>query len=184
MAHQLEQAGDEVAFVGLIDANPLGVKKVKTVRERVAEHALELREMPASRWPAFLRSTGANVSERTRKQVRRRVRKHLYINRGRALPPGLTDMLELNAAASAGYVSPRYGGRVTLFRVHDPDEDRSGKVQDLRLRWQEFAAGGLDVRDVTSSGAGHISVLFEPHVGPLSEALETALTDAVDGRGA
>jgi aspartate racemase len=184
IAHQLEEAGHEVAFVGLIDANPLGVKKKVTVGGRIAEHLSELRAMPGRERLSFLRSTGSNVGERVRKQARRRVRRHLYINRGRALPPGLTDMTELNAAVTAGYVSPRYGGRVTLFRVHDPSDGDKTKLNDLRLRWDDFAAGGLDVRDVTSSGAGHISVLFEPHVAALGESLEAAISEALQERGA
>jgi thioesterase domain-containing protein len=178
MAHQLEQGGERVAFVGLIEAAPLGLRQKTTLPMRVGKHVHELRELAAGERVQFLRSTGLNVVDRVKKQARWRVKKHLYMERGRALPPGLTDMIELNFVAAVGYVSPQYGGRVTLFRVYDPAKGEN--VEDTRQRWREFAAGGLDVRNVISAGADRISVLFEPHVAALGAELEAALQEVLE----
>lgn len=176
MAHQLEAAGERVAFVGLIDANPLGLRPNVTTRMRIGAHMAELRALPAAERADFLHASGRNVVDRIRRLALWRAKKALYIDRGRALPPSLADMMELNFAAAAGYVSPMYGGRVTLFRVHNPEEGAG--PDDLRLRWEGFAAGGLEIRDIVSQGAGHISVLFEPHVAALAVELEAALQAA------
>ena len=180
MAHQLEADGERVAFVGLIDANPLGLRPRVTTSLRVWRHVTELLEQPAGRRLAFLHSTGRNLRERIEVGVRWQIKKHLYIGRGRALPSSMVDMMELNFAAAAGYVTPIYGGRVTLFRVYSPDEGEAAR--DMRLRWAEFAAGGLDVRDIVSTGAGHISVLNEPHVRALAAALEQAIVETLAER--
>ena len=178
MAHQLEAAGEPVGLVGLIDANPLGLRPRTTTSGRVREHVRELRELPSAERSAFLRSTGRNVRERVEKEVRWRIKKHLYLDRGRALrATSMEDMMELNYEAAVGYVTPSYGGRVTLFRVCG--ENERPKQGDSRMRWAEFAAGGLDVRDVVTNGGGHISVLFEPHVSALAEALERAIVETL-----
>lgn len=173
MAYQLEAQREPVAFVGLIDANPLGLRPKVTTTMRIGQHLRELRELPANEWGEFLHSTVVNLLERIRKQARWRTKKALYIDRGRPLPPHKVDFMELNYAAANGYVTPTYGGRVTLFRVHNPDDD--DQPNDLRLRWEGFAGGGLAVRDIVSEGAGHISVLYEPHVAALAAELEAAL---------
>jgi len=179
MAHQLEAAGEHVAFVGLIDAKPLGLRPRVTTPQRIRQHVHELFELPVAGRSTFLRETSRNAWCRLHAATRWSVKKHLYIARRRPLPTRIVDLTELNVAAADGYVSPRYGGRVTLFRVYNPDAGEHNG--DPRLRWDEFAGGGLDVRDIVSNGAEHIRVLYEPHVRALATALEQAIRETLTG---
>jgi hypothetical protein len=82
------------------------------------------------------------------------------------------DMLGLNYRLARGYVEPRYGGRVTLFRVL---HDGIGQEDDRRLRWADVAGGGLAVHDIEGEGIGHLTLLLEPHVRCLATELEAAI---------
>ena len=181
MAGQLETAGEEVSFVGLIEANPLGLRpRTATghqLRQLIRRNLAELFDLPVANLAAFMSSNARSLKKQIEKGLRWLIKKHFYLRRGRALPPSMVDMMELNYAAAAGYVTPMYGGNVTLFRVYNPEEGE--KPMDIRLRWTEFAAG-VDIRDIVSTGAWHQIVLQEPHVRPLAEALEEAIVDALD----
>ncbi len=180
MAHQLEEAGEDVAFVGLIDAKPFGLRKKMSVSARLGRRVREFRAASVEERVEVLRLTARNVWHRTRKQARWHFAKWVYIDRGRGVPASMQVMTDMTEAAATGYRSPRYGGRVTLIRVIG-SVDQVGP-EDVRLRWREFADGGVDVYDVGAEGVTHTVALFEPHVGQLAEVLETAISESLAER--
>jgi amino acid adenylation domain-containing protein len=180
MAHQLEGDGERVAFVGLLDAYPFGLRREARVAGLLWAHLRELRELPRAERLAFLRESARNASERLRRTLWWRVSKHVYLDRGRPLPARLNDSQALNQIAAHGYVTPSYGGKVTLFPASRVDWD-SG--QDRRLRWGELARGGLEVREIDSDGAAHLTLLREPHVRKLAAEIDATIIQALeDGR--
>jgi thioesterase domain-containing protein len=102
--------------------------------------------------------------------------KHLYLDRGQPLPSRLNDSEALNQMAAHGHQTPSYGGKVTLFPASRINYN-SGT--DRRLRWREFARGGLEVREINSEGAAHLTLLTEPHVAQLAIEIELAIGEAM-----
>ena len=181
MAHYLEQEGERVAFVGLLDAYPFGIRREAAVGGLVQSHLHELSELKLRDRLPFLLESFRNAWDRARRWLWWQVSKHVYINRGRPLPARLYDPEALNAIAAHGHRTPGYGGRVTLFPA-TPVNRESG--EDRRLRWGEFADGGLEVREIDSDGAAHLTLLAEPHVEQLAVEIEVAIGSALaeDGR--
>jgi aspartate racemase len=180
MAHQLEQQGGDVALVGLIDAAPFGLRGRITTSQRSRRHLQELLVLPRGNRLPFLMETSRHLGERVRRHVWWFVSKRLFLDRGRALPGLLHDMLAVNSVAAALYSTPKYGGRVTVFRAQRDDVEYQ---TDGRLRWADYAGGGVDVRDVASEGVEHLTLLTEPHVERLADALESAIVETLDDEG-
>jgi amino acid adenylation domain-containing protein len=176
MAHQLEREGERVAFVGLIDAHPFGLRREAGTGGLLAAHLRELRELPLRARPRFLAESARNAWRRQRAALWWRISKQLYLDRGRPLPARLNDPEALNQMAAHGYVTPGYGGRVTLFPAGRLNRE-SG--QDRRLRWGELARGGMEVRELAADGVAHLTLLKEPHVARLAGELEAAIAAAL-----
>jgi len=92
------------------------------------------------------------------------------------LPSRLNDPEALNQVALTATRRRAYGGKVTLFPATKINRD-SGI--DRRLRWAELASGGLEVREIDSDGAAHLTFLTEPHVVGLAAEIEAAISDAL-----
>jgi aspartate racemase len=85
------------------------------------------------------------------------------------LSEGFRAICEANYHALMGYRTQIYAGKITLFR---------GRTQPLFCRygadlgWSKIAAGGLAVNVIPGT---HGTILKEPHVKALAEALKEAL---------
>jgi acyl transferase domain-containing protein/thioesterase domain-containing protein len=92
---------------------------------------------------------------------------------GRPLPVSLHlfEVEEAHMRALNRYTPQVYAGKVTLMRASHRGEALS-KRDDPNLGWGPFAAGGLEIHDVP---AGHMTMLFEPHVRTFAEILKTLL---------
>jgi aspartate racemase len=180
IAHQLERNGQKVAFVGLMDVVPWGRDPTENVAQLGAKNARTLATLTRDELRPFLVKKWRHVYRRVRSVVRWQLARRLYLDRGRATPAWLADMQALNRRAAHRYVTPEYGGRVTLFRAQG---DRAEQEEDRRLRWSEVAHGGVDVRDVTSQDVTHLTMLLEPHVGQLAGEMEAAIAASLNGGG-
>jgi hypothetical protein len=88
------------------------------------------------------------------------------------IPEQFWRVLERHYEALGRYVPKPYPGRVTLFRA------RTRSLFGLHgsdLGWAKLACGGLDVRTIPGN---HASILKEPYVGALAEALQEKLWQA------
>jgi acyl transferase domain-containing protein/thioesterase domain-containing protein len=92
---------------------------------------------------------------------------------GRPLPVSLHlfEVEEAHLRALNRYTPQVYAGKVTLMRAALRGEALS-KRDDPNLGWGPFAGGELEIHDVP---AGHMTMLFEPHVGTFAEILKTLL---------
>ena len=68
-----------------------------------------------------------------------------------------------------GYVAPSFEGRIAVFRTHRQPHNR---IRDASLGWSKLAKGGVDIHFIAG---GHDSVLKEPFVQGLAEALRKCL---------
>ncbi len=137
MAHHLEQEGERVAFVGLFDAHPFGLRREAGPVGLLRAHLRELRRLERGERLPFLRESAANAWSRTRRRLWWQLSKHLYLDRGRPLPARLNDPVALNSVAAHGYATPSYGGKVTLFPATPIDPE---SASDRRARWESSPA--------------------------------------------
>jgi thioesterase domain-containing protein len=142
----------------------------------VSSHLRELRTLPGTQRLPFLRDSARNAWVRARRRLWWWTSKKLYLDRGRPLPTRLNNPEALNQIAAHGYRTPSYGGKVTLFPASTLKRETGA---DRRLRWGEFARGGLEVREIDSHGAAHLTLLTEPHVRSLAAEMESAIRAAL-----
>jgi thioesterase domain-containing protein len=93
---------------------------------------------------------------------------------GLPLPSWLKSVERVNRRAVNQYVTPASPGRVTLFRVLDAENTSFFR----KTFWTQIAEGGVDIRPVVSPGATHFTMMEEPHVRALAQALDRAISDA------
>ena len=165
MAHQLQQAGEEVGLVALFDATPFGHGSGRWPNTLMGR--------AQRRWRLFL-TAGAGKRLQMVPETGRRVLTRSLIDRKRPLPRVLRDVSLVNWLSMRGYRTPEYRGRVTLF-VQDVGP---GVDVERRRRLWSGVAGNLDVRTVVSAGVTHLTMLAEPHVAQLARELRAATDEA------
>src|SRR4029077_20079307 len=97
----------------------------------------------------------------------------IYKRYGRALPPVLKNIEEINFAAVKDYVPQTYAGDVTLFLASDLTAD-----YDLRDGWRELVTGEIKAHEIPGN---HINIIKEPHVGALAKKLRGCLDKVQKG---
>ena len=156
MACQLEASGETVAFLGLLDRRALRMKKTGTLKE-CAVHF----------W---------NDGTRRLKLALRIPVARLLLALGFPVPFMQKIMRGAIKRMDVTYhPETPYGGAMDLFLV----EKGTGVADDPARAWAPFAAGPIRLHPVMGT---HHSMLEEPHVRSLAEALELALAgDAAEG---
>ena len=178
MAYQLEQQGEEVALLVLLDT-PSPTVPTLTVPDRI----VLLRRRLARMGPQYvLQATQKKAVEsltRLKQMTSKPVRHTLLPSDFRSESVGEAFML-----AVKNYRPPIYKGNVVLFR---PALDEAYALQPGRVvnigggfvdhanYWGEFVAGGIDVEVVTGD---HDSMVLEPHVRALAAKLRVRLETA------
>ncbi len=197
MARQLQDGGDTVAFVGIIDAADVALAKrpfyitrmrLQRIRALAGESnsmmlvpALVGRAMNAVRWEITSRLQEA----RSRRTVRtiRRVNAAADGGGGAGQAEEAIPFLKLYEVAHklhrpAGMFE---GGRVTLFKA----TQGNGQKEDIAYRatYSDYALGwGRRVADdvtVVSVPGGHSSALQDPHVATLARLFQEAVDSAI-----
>lgn len=184
MAQQLKAAGDEVAFLGLLDAstpsypvplpgNGFLVKKANGNLRRFQHHCRTLAVVPSGDRLKY-------VSDRLKKGwVRvRRVANNTYLKTIRGfykrfredepLPSRYIQIEDKIWAAGMRYVPKPYPGKITLFRATNQPW---GIVPDPTLGWEGISKN-LEIHEVTGN---HGSLVAEPYVGGLVDKLQGCL---------
>ena len=159
MACQLEQCGERVALLALLDAYPSGWKSHLSAQARVME---SLRH-GARRTQTHL---GAIFGAGGWKHLRERLSlfRAAWTERAAAAARrvGLSreghDARRANREAQRNYVPSTYGGAAILFRSTTP---RAGIYQLAARAWRPLVQGGFEIVDV---GNGFGSPLTEPGV--------------------
>ncbi|MCP3958279.1 MAG: amino acid adenylation domain-containing protein [bacterium] len=163
MARQARDRGQEVEFLALIDtAPPLAEPPRIEQAELLAWFARDL-GLPAEPAPAGLdqvleRALAAGLPSSAPDVAR--LRRHY-------------DLFRNNVRAAHRYRGGRFDGRVTLFTAAErPPAEAREMAREMARAWGELAAGSVE--QVTVPG-DHFSLVREPHVRALAEALGGSL---------
>jgi surfactin family lipopeptide synthetase A len=171
MAQQLQEAGEQVALVALLDTHLHHT--LLPWRLRLYFYMMKLRQYAQSAIAGELHEKTFNV----RSSVARRLRGTRALQSSR-LPgqpdtsaPTLEEVQEGIAQAMVRYRPRPYRGRVTLIRAIDPHPDMP---TDPAAEWAPWVHGTLEIRNVPGD---HMS-MFEVHVATLAECLRQCLEEA------
>ena len=178
MARQLEEAGDAVGLLAMIDAAvpPPSVEGDEQPDEiSLLVGLAHMNNVPLSA-ERLRRLEGRGRLDYVVEQVR-------LVNEAASLELDvlrMESMLEaarINMRARARYVPRPYPKRVTLFRSeealpHDPADIRYEAYQDRTLGWERLSAEPVEIHLVPGN---HFTILAEPNIQVLAERLSFSL---------
>ncbi len=167
IAQQLNNEGEKVAMLALIDTQAPGWLKPLSVRERVSRHLTNLLRLQPQEKLTYLK-----------KKLTRR----FDSDNIRPLPQVQHKSLlqEAHEQADREYVPQVYSGRAILFRASEqPVEWLEEWLQwwgiDPKLGWGSLVTGGLEIHEVAGH---HMSIFKEPYIQVLAEKLQASLDQA------
>ncbi len=178
MACQLEDVGEKVGLLAVLDTSPLGYLKL---RMGLSDGAYRRRRM-LKKWRGHLRNLGQlglrekcnyvwgklqYAPAKTKHQVWKRLVR-LFEILGRPLPARLKIIQQLNFLAAANYTPRVYHGRVSLFTATGD----LNAVNDLQEGWSTLASLGVEVYEIPGD---HINIIKEPHVRTLAKKLSECM---------
>jgi amino acid adenylation domain-containing protein len=176
MAHQLEQAGETVDFLALLDASPYGHNPDPGFVDKQRAYAQRFREGDLSQKRALIAERAHNLHVKVRRRIW--ITGHaVYRRTGVALRPRFRDVRYANRWAMEFYVAGRASCRVTLFRA-DAASPRAAAV------WEQLTEGRLDIVQVPTPGARHDALMEEPHATVLGTELSARLAQLEAERNA
>jgi len=172
MSKQLAEAGEEVAFVGLIDSFSPNLP-LRPLGERAAIH---LRRMEAQ-GPSYVVDAVERRLVYEASTAKRRVAKLL----GKVFPERYRyeNMEDSWLVAERNYKPTPWSGRATLFRAREQSALSLWTAFQVNEQhgWERYLRGGVDVQLCPGN---HATMCEEPHVRVLAERLCSAL-DRVGG---
>jgi thioesterase domain-containing protein/acyl carrier protein len=187
VAHQLEQCGEEVALLALLD-HPVQVARtgLRSTLDRERAQVAGLRGIPA-RTRHITRRAPSVVGAACRRFARPGEEDHgplwwrahdFYVRTRRPLPRRLLDVTAVNRRALASYVPKPIRCRITLLRSDDDATD--GWFGDPE-RWRHIVAHA-HVHTVRSEGITHLTLMDDPHVQVVAPVLTQCIAEAMTRR--
>jgi thioesterase domain-containing protein/acyl carrier protein len=181
MAQQLQDQGEQIGLLALLDTYPSGYAKllrnevsfagtVKRGLRRTKSHLSNLGSLQAADKIIYVMKKARFAPRKAKSQIWRRVYQ-MYQSAGRSLPKTLRDIKEFNSLAVRNYVPKVYEGSVTLFWASA--DLRTSK--DLVDGWRALAGGGMEVHEIPGT---HLDIIKEPHVSHLATKLRSCLANA------
>ena len=179
MTRQLEAAGQEVAFLGMMDAWPEENTRRRLVNfvSKYYSKVLDFKAMTRPKKEKYLKQLVAQL--RARLWPRRR---------GEQVSEATTEVVRQAAFAATtqalwdervfpgpGFVPPQVDARITVFRVK---EQPPWRIKDERLGWSDRTRAGVDLHHVDGV---HADFMRPPHVTVLARELNLALRRAHAG---
>jgi thioesterase domain-containing protein/acyl carrier protein len=195
MARQLQQTGERVALLALMDAIlPDSAVDARSTAESAMDDAQWLADTARTLERYFRHPLGITAQDlRVLSPDDQMARVLDALVRADLIPAGaglplLSSILaaqKMSERAASRYRPGRFEGPVTLFRAGNPHPDDARRIPaallaDPALGWGAFAGGGIQVHTVAGD---HLSMLTEPLVEGLADALRFCL-DAADRAGA
>lgn len=177
MARQLQENGEKVNLLALLDCRLSHMKSAVSVTKKKQRFKNDRRELPRDFWTdpklslreklaLFREALGSMFLFR---RVMFRVKLHLLLRRlGIPMPP-LRSVAAAFAFAVANYRPTTYSGDVMVFRSAESDE----AVEYPALGWEDFVAGRLMLHRVPGT---HGDMLAVPNVRVLCRELEAELS--------
>ena len=185
MACQLQDAGEKVGLLAVLDTSPLGYFKLRSgISPRVYSRRRFLKKMKGH----LNNLAGLSIREKrkyviaklqyapdkAKHQIWKRVVR-LFEILGQPLPARLKIIQQLNFLAAYNYTPRVYNGRVSLFSATG---DLTA-VNDLREGWRTLARE-VEIHEIAGN---HINIIKEPHVGELADKLNGCLERVEDEPG-
>ena len=173
VAHQLSQRGRPALFVGLIDATPYGVGRQPTRIELERRKFADFLRLDGRGRRAWIARRARGVVVKLRLKIRLALY-GLYERSGWKLPRFLHDVEGTLLKAVTGYVSPRSGISVTLFRaVADGVPNVLGNSA-----WPSLVEH-VELHPIEAEGIRHDTIMREPYVRLLVSEMEACITRAL-----
>ncbi len=175
MAQQLQAAGQQVDFLGLLDTYAPVYFRSDAADEKERPLLFRVRDQ----WDTFRHLKGDERRALRQTKVRSALtRLQKAVSGGRFveddlkdyIPEALAQVRQANEDAQRAYFPKKYAGHVTLFRAK---ERLDQSYRDPELSWGELAAGGLEVRDVLGN---HYTIVQRPFVQGLARIMQDCLT--------
>lgn len=174
MARQLQQQGQVVSLLALLDQGPIlpfakpvdnADYLVNTFGQNIPLSLEKLRQMTADEQIAYV-------------WAKARKAKWLYPDVTLEQFRHFVKMLRTHTEAWRGYEIGSYAGQVTLFRATEPSEHTP---REPDFGWDAYALGGVTIIDVPGD---HLSMMHEPHVSVLAREIQQCLAAVAQPRGA
>jgi surfactin family lipopeptide synthetase C len=174
MARQIEQQGQTVSLLALLDQGPrLPLDKpiddadylVKTFGQNIPLSIQKLRQMTADEQIAYV-------------WAKARKAKWLYPDVTLDQFRHFVMLLRTHTEAWRNYEIGPYAGQVTLFRAAEPS-DHTPREPDFG--WGAYALGGVTIIDVPGD---HLSMMHEPHSAVLAGEIQKCLDEVAQPTGA
>jgi amino acid adenylation domain-containing protein len=173
MAQQLRRAGEQVAFVGLIDAIYDGQYQIagESNGARVERHLRHLRGLRAPLYVAERSIKTLGYFARALREAIGELPNELRCRLGRPIPYSKRTAFYRQVFTQAGrrYRLKSYAGMLTMFSA-------KGRAEWHRKRWSSVAEGGLTIYEIA---ADHFDMVWPPHSTALAAAFDSALDDVI-----
>ncbi|HWA97060.1 MAG TPA: amino acid adenylation domain-containing protein [Pirellulales bacterium] len=191
MACQLDRAGEQVAYLGLIDEfaprtydRPISLREMLIIGRRLVTRRFKPQHPAAAVGDLAQPVEAANAQELPWwRRAWERVRQRLGYPPSAAfdplaafahLPEGLQVVVSAHLKAERAYRPRAYHGAVVVYRTH---EQRNGLRPDPEDRgWQHYVAGQVTVRRVPGN---HFTILKNPNATPLAQVIQADLKQAL-----
>jgi amino acid adenylation domain-containing protein len=172
MARQLQEQGEQVGILVMLDSCRPGYKWQASFLKRVFLHLENL----VQQGPIYLWQQAVKWSYWRKRHLQNKYKR--YLEGALYLPE--TDkhlkIIDTNIQAISEYIFSPYLGRAILLRTDDQSRDEAiGMQYDPQFGWGDLVFGGLDVHYVSGS---HLEILKEPDVELLAETLRNCLSQA------
>ncbi len=174
IARQLDERGEAVAYLALIDPTTIGEEERARPCDDLAAFLVLARDLAGM---AGIAGEPLGITIEDLAPLDPEARLDLLLARATAagaLPPDadpaqlrrLARLYRAHAEAIRAYAPPRYGGPIALFH------GAAGPLADRLDVWRRVAAGGLDEREIPG---GHYDLLRTPQVETLADGLRAGL---------
>jgi len=169
MARQVSAKGQQIAFLGVFDTSGEW-RTIGSPSGHLAYHRKRMSALGLGRRLSYVFDRVGYRLSRAKLAVVS-VASRARAAGGRPLPRRWTNLVlfELNRRANHDYVPGSYAGRIDYF------QGQGGLPEDPTAFWGQVALKEVVVHPLPGAGR---HMFHEPHVGPLAEALTTALSDA------
>ena len=175
LGQQLLARGRQVDLLALFDAfGPEAIGTKPPVRDRLAAHIERLTDQPGRYLSDQLDFQGERL-RRTKQRLELSVRKRIDARTDHQLE--VRRFIEANVASQVAYAYEPYLGQMLVVKAGD-DPFAELHIRD-RMGWAPVAAGGLDI---TVAPGQHLSMMAEPNVEAVADAVGRHLNVGTDVR--
>ncbi|BAZ91087.1 amino acid adenylation domain-containing protein [Raphidiopsis curvata NIES-932] len=167
MARQLEEQGEKVSFLAMLDTCRPGYAQRLSFLQRIPLH---LRNIIKGRSRYFATKV-LGWSKHAQHYLKYYLQVAFEFNSKHNRK--YITIMDANTQALREYKFPTYSGKATLLRTEDEHRgNHVGTKYDHQFGWGDIVTGELDVYHVPGS---HLSLLDEPYVGVVAKKLQECL---------